>query len=181
VPLGADLGDDVSVAEPEVPKVVWVPWLMSDDDDHVVYEGGAFQTEADAQKVIDTWRSEGRGEPTAINVIPIFETFEDWRQTGNAADTPAPTCLIACRWACTLGVDHGRSIGCGARRPSLEHLACGTSQPTPKIHPPSGPSTWTRCSSRRASLCGGLELGSQILAHAPSPTRPRQLVDSPVH
>ena len=79
VPCGADLGDDVSVAEPEVPRVVWVPCLMSEDDDHIVYEGGAFQTEEEAQKVIDAWGSEGRREPTAINVIPIFDTFEDWQ------------------------------------------------------------------------------------------------------
>jgi hypothetical protein len=51
---------------------------LSTDEDHIVYEGGAFPCEAEAQKVLDAWAAEGRLEPTAINIIPVYERFEDW-------------------------------------------------------------------------------------------------------
>lgn len=61
-----------------VPKVIWIPCLMSEDDDHSIHQGGGFDTEAEAQEVLDIWRSEGRREPMAINSFPFYGSVDEW-------------------------------------------------------------------------------------------------------
>ena len=53
--------------------------LMRDDGDGIVYQAGAFPTEAEAQKVLDIWSAEGRREPMHINVVPLYGTAEEWQ------------------------------------------------------------------------------------------------------
>jgi hypothetical protein len=53
--------------------------LLRDDEDVVVYQAGAFLTEAEAQKVLDIWRAEGRREPMAINVVTVYQSAEEWQ------------------------------------------------------------------------------------------------------
>jgi len=52
---------------------------MRDDGDGIVYQAGAFPTEAEAQKVLDVWTAEGRREPMHINVVPVYGTAEEWQ------------------------------------------------------------------------------------------------------
>jgi hypothetical protein len=60
------------------PSVVYEPVLMRHDEDGIVHQGGAFLDEVEAQKVLDLWRSEGRKEPMAINLVPVYRTAEQW-------------------------------------------------------------------------------------------------------
>ena len=60
------------------PRVVWVPVLLTEDEEHQIYQGGAFSDELEAQKVLDVWRAEGRREPMAINVITCYDTADEW-------------------------------------------------------------------------------------------------------
>jgi hypothetical protein len=60
------------------PSVVYEPVLLRDDEDGIVHQGGAFPTEAEAQKVLDIWRSEGRSERMAVNLVPVYQTAEQW-------------------------------------------------------------------------------------------------------
>jgi hypothetical protein len=55
-----------------------VPTLLTEDGEHQVLQAGAFPTEHEAQKVLDTWRTEGLSQPAALNCITCFETAEDW-------------------------------------------------------------------------------------------------------
>lgn len=50
-----------------------------DDDEGVIYQAGAFPTEAEAQKVVDIWRAEGRQERMAINIVPFYQSAEEWQ------------------------------------------------------------------------------------------------------
>jgi hypothetical protein len=59
--------------------VLFEPVLMRADDDGIVYQAGAFSSEAEAQKVLDIWRAEGRQEPMAINLVPVYESAEAWQ------------------------------------------------------------------------------------------------------
>lgn len=57
---------------------MYVPCLISEHDD-IAYEAGGFSTEAEAQRVIDIWIGEGRTGPTAINLISIYSSVEEWQ------------------------------------------------------------------------------------------------------
>jgi hypothetical protein len=59
-------------------SLLYEPVILRDDEDGIVYQGGAFPTEAEAQKVLDIWRSEGRSEPMAVNLVTVYQTAEQW-------------------------------------------------------------------------------------------------------
>ena len=59
------------------PSFLYEPVLLSDDDS-MIYQAGAFPTEAEARKVLDIWRAEGRGEAMAVNMVPLYQTAEEW-------------------------------------------------------------------------------------------------------
>jgi len=52
---------------------------MRDDGDGIVYQAGAFPTEAEAHQVLDVWTAEGRREPMHINVVPVYGKTEEWQ------------------------------------------------------------------------------------------------------
>ena len=62
------------------PRTLCVPCLTSDDEDHIVHEAGAFLDKAEAQKVFDVWRRDGRVEPAAFNIIKLYDTAADWQK-----------------------------------------------------------------------------------------------------
>lgn len=62
-----------------VPKMLFVPSLLNADGS-IDYEAGAFTTEGEAKRVVDEWLSAGETKPTAINLIPLYETVEEWRE-----------------------------------------------------------------------------------------------------
>jgi hypothetical protein len=41
--------------------------------------GDHTQSEEDAQAVLDIWQAEGRTEPTAINLVTVYESVDDWQ------------------------------------------------------------------------------------------------------
>jgi hypothetical protein len=49
------------------PRVLYEAVLLRSDEDGIVYQAGAFSTEAEAQKVLDVWRAEDRQEPMAVH------------------------------------------------------------------------------------------------------------------
>ena len=60
------------------PQILWIPCITHEDDEHI-YEGGAFRTEAEAQRVLDIWRTEGRPEHLlAINLLPLYDSVDEW-------------------------------------------------------------------------------------------------------
>ena len=60
------------------PLTLWVPCLLDSTSDQVIFEAAAFMTETEAQRVLDVWRAEGRTEPMAVNIIPLYETSDEW-------------------------------------------------------------------------------------------------------
>jgi len=58
-------------------RVLWEPVLLRDDEEGTIHSPGAFPTEAEAQKLLDVWRAEGRREPMAISVVNVYDTGED--------------------------------------------------------------------------------------------------------
>ena len=60
-------------------EVLYEPVLMTPDDEGIRYQAGAFRREEDAQAVLDLWRAERRSEEMAINAVPVFESFAQWR------------------------------------------------------------------------------------------------------
>jgi hypothetical protein len=42
------------------------------------YEAGAIWSQSEAQKLLDLWRSEGREQPMAVNISPLYESVEAW-------------------------------------------------------------------------------------------------------
>ena len=44
-----------------------------------MYQAGAFSTEAEAEKVLDIWRAEGRMERMTINLVTFYVSVEDWQ------------------------------------------------------------------------------------------------------
>ncbi|MFF4122898.1 hypothetical protein ACIBI0_02365 [Microbispora rosea] len=64
---------------PDLPEILYEAVLLRDDEDGIVYQAGAFTTEAEAQKVLDVWRAEGRTEPMVINLVPVYQSAEDWQ------------------------------------------------------------------------------------------------------
>ena len=61
------------------PRVLWEPVLLRDDDEGVIHQAGAFPTEAEAQMVLDVWRAEGRRDLMGINVVPVYDSAEEWQ------------------------------------------------------------------------------------------------------
>jgi hypothetical protein len=58
---------------------LYEPVLLRDDDDGIIYQAGAFTSEAEAQRVLDIWRAEGQPQPMAINIVPVYQSAEDWQ------------------------------------------------------------------------------------------------------
>lgn len=52
---------------------------MRDDGDGILYQAGAFPTEAEAQRVLDIWTAEGRCEPMLMNIVPVYSTADEWQ------------------------------------------------------------------------------------------------------
>jgi hypothetical protein len=52
---------------------------MREDGDGIVYQAGAFPTEAESQKVLDIWTAEGRCQPMHVNAVPVYSTAEQWQ------------------------------------------------------------------------------------------------------
>uniref|UniRef100_UPI00331C8F45 hypothetical protein n=1 Tax=Micromonospora sp. NPDC126480 TaxID=3155312 RepID=UPI00331C8F45 len=67
------------MSAPDLPELLYEAVLMRDDEEGIVYQAGAFTTEAEAQKVLDTWRVEGRTEPMSINLVPLYRVVEEWQ------------------------------------------------------------------------------------------------------
>lgn len=61
------------------PRLLYEAVLLRDDEDGIVYQAGAFTTEAEAQKVLDVWRAEGRQEPMAINLVAVYDSAQEWQ------------------------------------------------------------------------------------------------------
>lgn len=61
------------------PRLLYEAVLLREDEDGIVYQAGAFPSEAEAQKVLDIWRAEGRQEPMAVNVVAVYQSAEDWQ------------------------------------------------------------------------------------------------------
>jgi len=62
-----------------VPQTLYEPVLLDDNDECIVHQGDAFPTESEAQKVHETWRAEGRTERMAINLVPLYDSAEQWQ------------------------------------------------------------------------------------------------------
>jgi hypothetical protein len=45
----------------------------------ILYQAGAFPTEAEAQRVLDIWTAEGRREPMLFNIVPVYSTADEWQ------------------------------------------------------------------------------------------------------
>jgi hypothetical protein len=60
------------------PRILYEPVLLGNDD-VVFYQAGAFSTEAEALKVLEVWRAEGRREAMALNLVTLYETAEEWQ------------------------------------------------------------------------------------------------------
>jgi hypothetical protein len=58
---------------------MYEPVLLRDDEDAIVHQAGAFATEAEAQKVLDVWRAEGRQEPMAVNLVHVYDSAQEWQ------------------------------------------------------------------------------------------------------
>lgn len=65
----------------EFPGQLYEPVLVADDGEGIVYQAGAFETEAEAQAVLEIWRSEGRSEEMAVNVVQVFRSVDEWRSS----------------------------------------------------------------------------------------------------
>jgi hypothetical protein len=61
------------------PRLLYEPVMLRADEDGMIVQAGAFPSEAEAQKVLDIWRGEGRREPLAINIVPVFDSAEQWQ------------------------------------------------------------------------------------------------------
>jgi hypothetical protein len=60
------------------PKIFYEPSLVGEDD-NIFYQAGAFPTRAEAQKVLDIWKAEGRQEEMVLNMVSVYETAEEWQ------------------------------------------------------------------------------------------------------
>ncbi|MEV4622574.1 hypothetical protein AB0J74_28165 [Asanoa sp. NPDC049573] len=61
------------------PRLMYEPVQLAADEEDIVHQAGAFPVEAEPQKVLEIWRSEGVQAPLAINVVPVYETAEHWQ------------------------------------------------------------------------------------------------------
>lgn len=59
--------------------MLYEPVLLDDADEGIIYQAGAFRSEADAQAVLDIWRAEGRTEPMSINLVTVYESVSEWQ------------------------------------------------------------------------------------------------------
>jgi hypothetical protein len=60
------------------PHLVWVPVLL-DEDGRIFHEAGGFPEESMAQDVLTVWTAEGRTESMGVNIIPLYESVEQWQ------------------------------------------------------------------------------------------------------
>lgn len=61
------------------PITLYEPVLLGGEDETIVYQAGAFPTEAEAQKVLEIWRAEGRQQSMEINYVTFYNTAEEWQ------------------------------------------------------------------------------------------------------
>lgn len=57
---------------------MYEPVLISEPDGNVSYQAGVFPTQAEAEKVLAIWRSEGRTEEMAVNFVQVYDTADEW-------------------------------------------------------------------------------------------------------
>ena len=60
------------------PRTLYEPVLLTDDEEGVAYQAGAFSSQAEAEKVLEIWRQEGRPEAMAINFVTVYDTAAEW-------------------------------------------------------------------------------------------------------
>lgn len=61
------------------PRLLYEAVLLCGDEDGIVYQAGAFPSEAEAQKVLDILKAEGHRQPMAINLVTVYQSAEDWQ------------------------------------------------------------------------------------------------------
>jgi hypothetical protein len=67
------------VTNVNAPRILYEAVLLRSDEDGVIHQAGAFPTEAEAQKVLDIWKTEGRTEPMTINLVSVYDTADQWQ------------------------------------------------------------------------------------------------------
>lgn len=65
----------------DLPGQLYEPVLVTEDGEGVVYQAGVFETGAEAQEVLEIWRSEGRTDEMAVNVVQVFRSVDEWRSS----------------------------------------------------------------------------------------------------
>lgn len=58
---------------------MWVPVLL-DEEDQIVHEAGGFPKESMAREVLAVWSAEGRVEAMGVNMIPLYQSVDQWRE-----------------------------------------------------------------------------------------------------
>jgi hypothetical protein len=71
--------DPIFKPEPDLTAFRLGTNLEAFSGDGIVYQAGAFRSEADAQAVLEVWRAEGRTEPMAVNGVPRFGSVQSWQ------------------------------------------------------------------------------------------------------
>ena len=71
--------DSVIGMDGDAPELLYEAVQIAPDGDGVIYQAGAFRTEADAQAVLAVWRAEGRTEQMAVNLVPVYSSVEQWQ------------------------------------------------------------------------------------------------------
>lgn len=74
VPVNAGrFAGSVRVVTTDLPNRLYEPVLITKDGEGILFQAGAFRTHADAQAVLEIWRSEGRTEEMAVNVVTVWK------------------------------------------------------------------------------------------------------------
>jgi hypothetical protein len=73
------VGINATVTDVKPPKILYEAVLLRSDEDGIIYQAGAFATEAEAQEVLDILQREGRSEPMAINVVGVYDSVDQWQ------------------------------------------------------------------------------------------------------
>ena len=73
---------------------IYIPVLMREDLEGILYQAGAFPTEAEAQRVLDLWARDGRSEPMLINVVQIYATADEWEAARRLPEPPQPPLMM---------------------------------------------------------------------------------------
>jgi len=60
------------------PQAIYEPVLLNAETLDVEGQAGAFRSEVEARKVLERWREEGVTQEMAVNVVGLFDSFEEW-------------------------------------------------------------------------------------------------------